>query len=537
MKKILLFLLATLLIALTLFAALLFFITPQPKDYETRDASIITAFDEKTVGEVKNKNVTYTLSEEIPQYLKDAVVSVEDKRFYRHFGLDPIGIARAMLVNLTSGEIREGASTITQQCARLMYFDNDVTLIRKLKEAAVAIKLNFTYTKAEVLTIYLNEVYFGAGAYGVWEAAKVYFSCEPQQLSLSQCATLAGIIQAPSAYNPLNDEGLVYAEQRRQKVLSLMLEQGYISAEEFDAAVMEAITPTGTEEAYFLYGTTLPGYEAFCNRAYEQAINMIADYYVKTRDYGSLKAYEKAQELFEGGGVVIKTSLDTAMQNAAIRRVDEITESLNGAEAAVVMLENTTGDVLVYYGGVGYSDTAASAHQPGSTIKPLYLMYGIEHKIYDTNDIVLDEPVEIEGYSPNNHMNVYGGWVSLRQALVDSLNCACLKFFVMAPSAQQVDFVESLGVSSISQEDRGALSFALGGLTYGISPAELCRCYCVIGNGGKRLPISYFKSVSLSDGTVITNNEQRLPYQCGYSRHGHSGAKRLFGIRENRYHR
>jgi len=198
---------------------------PMPK-------TAIISSDGYEIGQITRKNLTYVPRDEIPQFLIEAVVAVEDKRFWSHFGIDLYGIGRAVYIDLREGEIVEGGSTITQQTATLLFYSKQKSYIRKIREALTAIQLERKYTKEEILTIYLNEVYFGGGAYGVYEAAEVYFSKKPMDMTLAECAMLAGIIQAPSAYAPFSEESYGYATERKEKVLNLMAEQGKISAEQ-----------------------------------------------------------------------------------------------------------------------------------------------------------------------------------------------------------------------------------------------------------------------------------------------------------------
>ena len=464
------------------------------------------------IGEITDKNATYVTADKIPDKLIKAVVSVEDKRFYKHFGVDPRGILRALWRNYRAGEIVEGGSTITQQVAKLLFFDTTQSYSRKLKEALTAIRLEFKYSKEEIITIYLNEIYMGGGAYGVYEAAEVYFGKPPLELSLSQCATLAGIIQAPSAYCPQTEEGYTLAMQRRDKVLGLMLEQEMISREEYEAALAEVIVVVKpqSDEATFGHGYGMASCRAFLAKAYLQAEDILTDYFVAQMSYSQAQARQSAKSLLYYGNLTIKTTLNYAMQkNAAEAVLTNVTNRNSSAACSLVSMDAQNGNVLCYWGADNLTqlDMADSPRQCGSTMKPLYMLYLLEAGLAQVNSIAEDTPIKIGDYTPKNSGGKYMGYVTMRETLVNSLNAASLRFFSLANIRDEVNFVKEMGFESLTEEDYN-YSFALGGLTKGVSTLEMAGAYGIIANGGTLHEGNFIISIEDSSGNIIFPEKQ-----------------------------
>ena len=488
-----------------IFLSCIFFTLPDISDYmyEPTDKSSVMSRDGKWIGDITTKNNTYIQRSEIPDMLVFAVVSVEDKRFFKHFGVDIFGIGRAFYINIREGEIVEGASTITQQTATLLFFNKEKSYIRKIKEVLTAFKLEAKYTKDEIITIYLNEIYFGAGAYGIYEASQAYFSKKPADLKIEECAMLAGIIQAPSAYSPINEEGFKYATQRKEKVLGLMFEQGYITEDEYNKAMSAEVKIKPNMRGVFSNGICGTGYEAYMDKVYTQSVQMLSEHYMRNMSISKAAAEKKAQEALISGEAAVTATLSQAAQQSAL---SSLTSTLSGksslADSAFVFLNSDNGDVLVYYGSSTYIDMVYKPRQPGSTIKPLFMAYLIENGYADKNTVVNDERFDANGYSPPNVSNKYMGYVTMRETLVNSLNAASLRFFLLADQSNIIDFVKTLGISTISREDYNA-AFALGGLTNGIMPMELAQAYAAINNGGVLYQPNFVYSIKLETGEVI----------------------------------
>ena len=482
-------------------------------DYESATHSVVYSADGQWLGSIERKNSTYVGRDDIPDRLINAVVAIEDKRFFQHPGVDPISILRAFIHNMQEGEIVEGGSSITQQLARLLFFGDEVSLSRKIAEALTALRLEMRYSKDEIITMYLNEVYLGGGAYGVYEASMLYFGKPPAELTNAECAMLAGIITAPSAYCPLDAEGYRYASERKGRVLSALYETGKISREEFERAVTERIVIYGKipGQTAFEFGSCADGCRSCLGRIYQEAVGLLSEHY-RAAGMNAQAARQKAENDLFSQTVKIYSTINYSMQSTVLDSVYvQVTARNAGASCAFVSIDSATGNVLCYYGSDGTTllDLAQSPHQPGSTIKPLYMLYLVDRGIATTDDIVVDEPVDIDGYAPGNFAGEYYGYVTMRETLTESLNCASLKFFTMTDISDEIDFVRSMGVSTIVSEDY-SLAFSLGGFTYGITPAELAGAYCVFANGGSAVTPRFVTSIELPDGTVI-KPEETLP--------------------------
>ncbi len=471
--------------------------------YTPAAKSVILSSDGYEIGYITSRDSTYISGEEIPDMLKKAVVALEDKRFYKHFGVDPIGIARAFYNNLKAGEIVEGGSTITQQVAKNLFFSTKKSYIRKIREALTAIKMEIVLEKDEILTIYLNEIYLGAGAYGVYEASMAYFNREPMELTLAECAMIAGIIQAPSAYCPLDEEGYGYAMQRKDKVLDIMLDEGYITEEECLEAKEQEIKITPDSGSTFAHGVCEWGCESYLNRVYEECILTIAEYYEEKLNYSTEDAESEAARLLLNENLTINATLNYEMQENALSAMqNELSGKDPDADCAFVMVDINNGNILTYYGSDSYIDMANSPRQPASAIKPLYMAYLMDKGIAGRNTIVDDTRFDINGYSPANFAGEYLGYVTMRETLVNSLNAASLRFFLMADTSEIVDYVEKLGISTINKDDYNA-AFALGGLVDGIKPREMASAYAVIANGGTLYDEVFIESIVSESGVVI----------------------------------
>ena len=505
MKRFLKRLLLFILIAGVLFTAYIYLTLPSMDGYTYRPETktVIYSADGIELGEISKKNITYVSREEIPDHLANAVVAIEDKRYYKHKGVDLKGIIRAFFSNMKAGEIVEGGSTITQQVAKTLFFSTKQSYVRKAREALTALRLNRKFSKDEILTIYLNEIYLGGGAYGVYAASMTYFSKEPMELTLAECATLAGIIQAPSAYCPLTEEGYGFAMTRKDKVLDVMVEEGYISAEEAENAKAEKIKIVPTTKSAFSNGVCLEGCESYMNRVYDQLILMLSKYYVENMNYREEDARMEADNLLFSRDLTVRTTMNYGMQKNALKSIDAVLSDKDElATCALVSVDSDTGNVLAYYGSNTYLDMAQHPRQPGSTIKPLYMAYLLENNLADVTTVVNDARFDVGGYSPPNFGGKYYGNVTMRETLTHSLNCASLRFFLMGDIRQEIDFVKGLGISTIEEEDYNA-AFALGGFSKGIKPAELALAYAAIDNGGMRYNINYVISLEDEEGKLF----------------------------------
>lgn len=391
----------------------------------------------------------------LPPYLPQAFLAIEDRRFYWHFGIDPIGLARAAFVNLYSRSIREGGSTLTQQLAKNLFLTQDRTLTRKLDEVVLALWLEAKYSKAEILELYLNRVYFGAGAYGIEAAAQRYFGKPARLVTLGEAAILAGLVKAPSRLAPTRNPRA--ARERAELVLEAMIEADYITPEMARAARARpaAIVRQGS-----------PG-----------AVGYVADWVME-----SLEDYVGRIEQ----DIVVQTTIDPVLQAAAERAlVDELNAQGQkfGVQQGALIAMDPNGAVRALVGGRSYADSqfnrAIAAHrQPGSAFKPFVYLAALERGL--TPDTVReDRPLDINGWRPQNYSKEYYGPVTLQTALSHSLNTVAVRLGLEVGPQTVVRTARRLGVASKLTSNA---SIALG--TSEVTLLELVAAYAPFSNGG-----------------------------------------------------
>ncbi|WP_051533322.1 transglycosylase domain-containing protein [Anaerovibrio sp. RM50] len=405
---------------------------------------------------------------QIPENLKNAFVAVEDARFYEHSGIDPRGIMRAMWSNITSQGVAEGGSTITQQLAKNAYLTQDRTFKRKIQEMFLAIQLEHQYTKEEILELYLNQIYFGNGAYGVQAASKTYFGKDVENLDLSECAMLAGIPKSPNYYSPANN--MQAAQQRKAVVLDQMAKYGYISS--------STANKTKNEELHLVKDTSKTGGEA----------SYFIDYVTQTmiEKYGADAVYKE--------GLKIYTTLDIDMQKAAeeaMKNLPDLSESngIKQPQGALVAIDPHTGYIKAMVGGRGtdqFNRAVLAERQPGSAFKPFVFAAALESN-YTPSTIIEDKPLDINGWSPQNYSRNFNGKVSLRYVAEQSLNVPTVRVAQDVGIDKVIYLGKEMGISTFVTEgtqNDGNLSTSLGGLTRGVTPLELTSAYCTFANDG-----------------------------------------------------
>ena len=381
-----------------------------------------------------------------------AFVSIEDRRFYRHWGIDPRGIGRAMLANLRGGGVRQGGSTITQQLAKTSFLSSDRTVKRKAQEVIIAFWLEAWLTKQEILSRYLSSVYFGDGVYGLRAAAHHYFNRDPERLSLAQSAMLAGMVQAPSRLAPTHNLGL--AQKRSRLVLAAMADTGAISASR--ARSTTVARPVGLQ-------SKVPAGTYFADWA--------APY---------------AQKAFESdfGEVKVRTTLNATLQRLAIRAVGRA--KLGGAQAALVAIR-PDGRVVAMVGGTSYKDSpfnrvTQARRQPGSAFK-LFVYLAALRSGWNPDSMIDDRPITIDGWTPVNSDRVYRGRISMREAFARSSNAATVRLSEMVGRGNVIRAARDLGITTPLPDKP---SLALG--TAGVSLLELTSAYAAVAGG--RYPIA-----------------------------------------------
>ena len=477
-KKVLLTILAALIGVLLLFCAAFYVFFDVP-DWQKLDISRLSALAQTSsmydmngelMSELRGSENRIIVSlDEIPLHTRQAFIAAEDLRFYDHRGIDVYRILGALRSNLKSGSLAEGASTITQQLAKLTHLSAEKTIRRKLEEINLAFQIEKVYNKDEILAMYLNTVYFGRGAYGIQAAAQAYFGVNAEELTLNQSASLAAIIKAPSIYaphiSPSNNRS------RRQYILSVMAENGFISQEEKQAALDESIWVLAQEAEKQLYSW-------YIDEALRESAELLG-----------LSADEVIQ-----GGFKIYTAYDAQLQTIA----DEVyadssffpAAASDGTpiQSAMAVVDTNNGAVLAMIGGRDYTvrrglnRATQMRRQPGSALKPL-AVYGPALELgYTTASVLLDEKTSFGGYTPRNAGDRYYGLVTMRTAIRNSLNTTAVRLLEEIGLDASIQYLNKMGIPT-RNSDRN-LSLALGSMTYGVTPVELAAAYVPYANGG-----------------------------------------------------
>ncbi|TIW52791.1 MAG: penicillin-binding protein, partial [Mesorhizobium sp.] len=412
--------------------------------------------------------------DEMSPYIPEAVVAIEDRRFYSHFGIDPIGLSRAMVTNLLGGHFSQGGSTLTQQLAKNLFLTPDRTLERKVQEVLLALWLEHKHTKDQILEMYLNRVYFGSGAYGVEAASRRYFGKSARDVSLSEAALLAGLLKAPSKLSPARDPKA--AEERAQLVLAAMRETGKIGDKEYKTALSAPATRAPS------YWTGSENYVA--DTVMDELPDLIGDV---------------------RGDIVITTTVDLNLQKLAersIRRlIDESGKKLNVTQGALVSIDDS-GAVRAMVGGYDYStsqfDRASEARrQPGSAFKPFVYMAALEAG-RTPDSIRNDAPIKIGKWTPDNYGGKYYGKVTLATALAKSLNSVAAQLTMEVGPDAVVEAAHRMGIQSDLQANT---SIALG--TSEVTPLELTSAYVPFANGGYKPDIHFIQRITTANGKVL----------------------------------
>ena len=421
------------------------------------------------IGTIGAPQSAYVPLEQIPRELVQAVIATEDSRFYRHPGVDPVGVARAVWANLRAGSIVQGGSTITQQLARTLFLTLERTWVRKLDEAVLAMMLELRFSKDRILELYLNRVYFGEGATGVGAAAMTYFGKRPSELTLGESALLAGLIRAPSVLTPYRN--LQASLARRRVVLGRMVEVGFISPRRAEEAAQEPVKLAG------IRGGVAPWYLDWIGSQLEQRLGF---------------------NLVHRGGLRVHTAFDLRMQRAAIR-------ALGRRQGAIVAIDPRTGDVKAMVGGRDYLESqfnrAVSARsQPGSAFKPFVFAAALEQG-WAMNAIVQDVPRRFADYEPRNFADRYWGAVTMKHALVMSLNVGSVWLASQVGIDRALGLARALGITTLTPEDRH-LAATLGGLKVGVTPLEMAQAFAAFAAGGVFRPARSYLRVVDRDGYV-----------------------------------
>ena len=417
-----------------------------------------------------------------------AFISAEDARFFEHEGVDVIRIAGAIVADIKAGSYVQGASTISQQLIKLSHLTSEKTISRKAEEAALAYEMERQYSKEDILEMYLNYVYFGGGYYGIEAAAEGYFGVHASDLTLDQSAMLAGILKSPSGYAP----HINYAASinRRNNILRLMQDYGYITDDEKKQA--SARRPTILHDKNEEYS----GY-------YTDAV---------TKSAAALLGIT-VDELIRGG-----YSIYSAMDSDIQHYCEEMFKNgelfpAEDSEAAIVVLEPSTGMVVAmvggrsYTGGISFNRATDIRRQPGSVIKPV-IAYApaFEYLNYTAADMILDEETTFADYTPSNYGNKYYGWVTVREAVTKSLNVPAVKTLSAVGVYRAKDFAKRCGIEFDDKDD--SLALALGGFTYGVSPLQIAGAYSCFASGGIYNTPTLIKKITDRNGLTVYEYRQ-----------------------------
>lgn len=457
--------------------------------YTPYESSFVYSADGKVLAELYLERRNFIPHYNIPDRIKKAFIAIEDQRFYSHPGVDLIGILRALYKDIVAQSIVEGGSTITQQLAKMLFLKPEKSISRKIKEAIISIQIEKRYTKDEILGMYLNQAYFGTRAYGIEAAAQTYFGKSVNELSLAEAALLAGLQKAPTMYSPFRhpDKALM----RRQLVLKKMLENRFISREEYERANAE---PLPIKPFY---------------RKYE------APYFVEL-----LRQHLEAKygNSIYTSGMRIYSTIDYSMQKiaeeAVMNGINAIEKRVKkGIQAALIAIDPRNGHIKAMVGGTDFWETqfnraTMALRQPGSAFKPFVYVAALENGMSESDEI-LDEPVIFPGgkpntvWSPKNYDGEYRGYVPLKTAIALSLNAATVRLAHNIGINNIIEIAKKCGIKSTLHP---YLPLALGASD--VTLMELTSAYGVFATGNRVEPITYEK-ITNREGIVL---EETFPY-------------------------
>ena len=465
--------------ALSLFVAVLLAARDLPdfesiKTIQTEQMIVVRARDGTQLVSLGPSYGKWLSSGQIPQVMKDAMLSVEDKRYYNHIGIDPVGLARSFWVRFQEGRFKQGGSTITQQLARTVFLNNSRTFGRKLREGVLALALEWKFSKAQILELYLNKVYFGGGAYGVDSASRKFFGHPATTMSLPEAAIVAGLVKAPSNYAPTADPEA--AVGRGGVVLGLMVDNGKVTAAQAAQIDLKSIT--------------------FAQEAGQNSVRYFTDWALPQLD---IVLGETDQP------IEVWTTLDVKLQNAA---TDAIQRNVpGGAQGALVSMDRD-GAVLALVGGTdyvtsNYNRAVNAVRQPGSAWKLFVYLAALEAG-YTPNAEVIDEPVTIEGWSPRNSGGGFAGKIDVRTAFAYSKNT------VAAQLGQEVGFSSVAGMAKrlgITTPITTVPSMVLG--TNEVRLIDMTRAFATVSAKGRSIEPYGIVKVTTTDGKVLYQRERK----------------------------
>ena len=411
---------------------------------------------------------TKTVSlKELPEFVPQAFISIEDKKFYSHHGINIMRILKAGINNITSGYAKEGASTITQQLIKNTHLHNEKTLKRKIQEAYLSLKLEQHYTKEQILETYLNVIYFGNSAYGIESAAQTYFNKPAKELTLAESATLAGLIKSPKNYSPIHSK--TNCLKRRNLVLKNMYEDNYISEKVYKFVSQTPLEVSATKDFSFHYN--------------QQVLTQAS------------KILNLSEKDISNSGLKIYTTLDKTLN-------DNLSKFYNSnIENSIIVIDNKTNNVLAYLGN------NTQKRQAGSTLKPI-LCYApaFEKGILSPITPINDEEINFSGYSPKNANNKYLGWTDVRTSLAKSLNIPAVKTLEYLGIENAKNYAQKLGLNFSPQDNH--LAMALGATQEGFSMETIANAYTTFANNGQYSDLNFIKEIRNNKNEIIYKSTQ-----------------------------
>ncbi|WP_423410713.1 transglycosylase domain-containing protein [Heyndrickxia sp. MSNUG] len=443
----------------------------------------------KVASKVAASNIEGVSIKQIPDHLIQAVISTEDQRFYKHDGINYFAIAKAFVQNTVSGDIVAGGSTLTQQLAKNAFLSQERTYSRKFKELIVTKRIEQKYSKDEIMERYLNQIYFGEGAWGIQRAAQTYFGKDVSDLNLSESAMMAGLIKAPSVLSPFKD--MEKSVQRRNVVLSLMEKEGYISKKELEKA---------KEQQIVLQGKKIDDYEG----KYPYYIDHIID--------EAIQKYDLTENEILSGGLKIYTELNPEIQGAVeeVYKDDRLfpkSQPDQLIQSGAAFINPSTGGISALVGGRGehtfrgFNRATQLKRQPGSTMKPLAVYTPALEQGYEMFDMLQDMPINLGGYQPMNYDRQFRGQVSMYDAVIHSYNVPPVWLLDQMGLKYGINSVERFGIK-LEEEDQNH-GLALGGMNKGISPLALAQAYSAFPNKGLMTEAHAIKRIEDAEGNVV----------------------------------
>ena len=472
---------------------------------------------------------------QVPEHVRLAFIAIEDERFYRHFGFDIVGSMRAAYANFRAGSIVQGASTITQQLAQNAYLSTETTYRRKIQEIWLAVQLERSYGKDEILEMYLNRIYFGNGAYGVEAAAQTYFDKSVGDLNIAEAAILAGAVRSPNLYNPIDNE--METEARMRIVLSSMKRLDYITEAQYRHALQQKIDYAEPRSLDYPYPHFVD------HVVHNELIRILSE-------IPSIGSREEAYRAIYTGGLRIYTTLEPPLQKhveEVLKRTDlypttiyvdmprvreaiaqlppgrdltraqlqELVDEEGGIpqpQAAIVVADPTTGKIKALGGGRDYHKKVdevlrfSTLRQPGSAIKPIitYAPAFEEGTLAGGGSTLDDSPFTgPRGWQPKNFDNRFRGMITAREALYFSYNVPAVRAFQDLGTRVGVSYAERMGISTIDHSEIDNLALTLGGFTYGVSAIDMAQAYGVLANGGVRVDLYSVEKIEDRHGSVL----------------------------------